>query len=291
MTSRIAEDAHNISDLRNMAKRRLPRWLFEFFDRGAEDEVALRNNRDAFERIKFVPRILTDISRRKQGITLFGKQHEMPIAIAPTGAAGMMWYQGELELARAAKAAGIPFSLAIGSITSMEKVAAEVGGTLWMQLYVSEELELTLPIARRAAAAGFDALLITVDGMVAGNREYNKRNGFTVPFRYNRRNTWDVTTHPRWLFGVLARYLLNGGMPRRVNFPDELREKVTSGHATSKNWWANEYLGIDQGITLLMLENYLNGEIVWKKFMELPAIKKWIELTGLGKRSTSTAKN
>ncbi len=183
------EDAQNIFDLRDMAKRRLPRWLFEFVDRGTEDEVALRNNREAFERIQLRPRMLVDVSGRKLDTTIYGKEHKMPIGIAPTGAAGMMWYQGELELARAAKAAGIPFSLATGSITSMEKISGEVGGTLWMQLYMWADRRLSHQLVRRASAAGFEALLVTVDGAVAGNREYNRRNGFSVPFKYNSRNT------------------------------------------------------------------------------------------------------
>src|ERR1700722_16865036 len=112
-------DALNNHDLRRMARKRLPRWLFEFVDRGTEDEVALRNNRAAFERIKLKTQVLVDVSRRNQGITLCGKQHDMPIGIAPTGAAGMLCYRGELELARAAKAANIPFTLATGSQTSM----------------------------------------------------------------------------------------------------------------------------------------------------------------------------
>src|SRR3990172_7796936 len=92
--------AYNIADLREIAKRRLPKGIFEFIDRGSEDEVALRNNRAAFERIKFKPRTLVDVSRRSQEITLFGRRQKMPIIIAPTGSAGLMWYHGELELAR-----------------------------------------------------------------------------------------------------------------------------------------------------------------------------------------------
>ncbi len=228
------EDAHNIFDLREMAKRRLPKWLFEFVDRGTEEEVALRNNREAFEHIKLLPRMLVDVSGRKLDTTIFGKEHKMPIGIAPTGAAGMMWYRGELELARAAKAAGIPFSLATGSITSMEQVAGEVGGTLWMQLYMWADRRLSHQVVRRAAAAGFEALLVTVDGVVAGNREYNKRNGFSVPFKYNSRNTIDVLTHPRWMLGVLGRYIANGGMPTRANFPDELKGKITTAYGGTK---------------------------------------------------------
>src|SRR5258706_5161278 len=116
-------DALNNHDMREMAKKRLPKWLFEFVDRDTEDEVALRNNRAAFERIKLKTQVLVNVSKRSQEITLFGKKHGMPLGIAPTGPAGMLWYQGELELARAAKAAHIPFTLATWSQTSIEDVA------------------------------------------------------------------------------------------------------------------------------------------------------------------------
>ena len=228
------EEAQNIFDLREIAKRRLPKWLFEFVDRGTEEEVALHNNREAFERIKFLPRMLVDVSGRKLDTTVFGKTHKMPIGIAPTGAAGMMWYRGELELARAAKAAGIPFSLATGSITSMEKVAEQVGGTLWMQLYMWADRRLSHQVVKRAAAAGFEALLVTVDGVVAGNREYNRRNGFQIPFKYNSKNTLDVLSHPGWMINVLGRYIANGGMPQRENFPKELQTNITREYGGNK---------------------------------------------------------
>ncbi len=134
MFSNDLEEALNVHDMREMAQQRLPKWMFEFVDRGTEDEVALRNNRAAFERIKLKTQVLIDVSKRNQEITLFGKKHGMPLGIAPTGPAGMLHYQGELELARAAKAANIPFTLATGSQTSMEDVARLVGGTLWFQL-------------------------------------------------------------------------------------------------------------------------------------------------------------
>ena len=154
MANGVLDDVFNIFDMREKAKARLPKWLFEFVDRGNEDEVALRNNRSAFEEIKFRPRILTDVSKRTQEVELFGKKHPMPIAIAPTGSAGMMWYQGELELARAAKEAGIPLSLSTGSITSMERVAQEVGGTLWFQLYMWADRNMSLELVNRANKSG-----------------------------------------------------------------------------------------------------------------------------------------
>src|SRR6201991_2619007 len=200
--------AYNIFDLREQALKRAPKGLFEFVDRGTEDEVSLRNNRAVFDRIKFKPRTLVDVSRRSQEITLFGQKQKMPICIAPTGTAGLMWHEGEIALARAAKEAGIPFTLATGSMTSMERVAAEAGGRLWFQLYMWPDRSMSHELVERAKAAGYKALVVTVDGASAGNREYNLHNGFTVPFTYSRRSIVDIARHPRWLAGVMLRYLM-----------------------------------------------------------------------------------
>ena len=129
-------DAYNISDLREIAKRRLPKGVFEFVDRGTEDEVSLRHNLASLKEIRFRPRTLVDVSGRAQDVTLFGKRHEMPIAIA-----------------HAAAAAGIPFTLATGSMTAMEKVADEAGGTLWFQLYMWPDRSLSHRLVERARAA------------------------------------------------------------------------------------------------------------------------------------------
>jgi len=220
--------AYNIADLREMARKRLPKGIFEFVDRGAEDEVSLHNNRAAFERIKLKPRTLVDVSDRSQEITLFGHKQKMPIAIAPTGVAGIMWHEGEIALARAAAAAGIPFTLATGSMTAMEKVVAQAGGRLWFQLYMYAERSLSHQIAERAKAAGFEGLVVTVDSPVFSNREYNLRNGFTMPLSYTLRNTTDVLTHPRWLLGVLLRYLTTTGMPRYENYPADVKARITA---------------------------------------------------------------
>lgn len=220
--------AYNIGDLREIARRRVPKGMFEFVDRGAEDEVALRNNRAAFERIRLKPRALVDVSRRSQEITLFGNPQQMPIAIAPTGSAGLMWYEGEIALARAAAAAGIPFTLATGSMTAMETIAAQAGGRLWFQLYLWPDRSLSHKLVERAGAAGFEALVVTVDGAVPGNREYNLRNGFTIPFTFTRRNVTDVLMHPGWMLGVLARYVFTTGMPRYENYPSEFKHRITA---------------------------------------------------------------
>ncbi len=225
--------AYNIFDLRDMARARTPKMLFEFVDRGSEDDVAVRNNRAAFERIKLNPRTLVDVSKRNQEITLFGNKQPLPIAIAPTGAAGLLWPHGELELARAAKEAGIPFSLATNSITPMETVAKEAGGRLWFQLYMWANRKMSHQLVKRAWDAGYEGLIVTVDTVTAPNREYNAHNGYTVPFTFNRRNVTDVLMHPRWLFNVFLRYMVTTGMPRRENMPEELRKATIIGKSSS----------------------------------------------------------
>ncbi|MCC6535308.1 MAG: alpha-hydroxy-acid oxidizing protein [Burkholderiales bacterium] len=221
--------AYNIFDLREIARKRVPRGPFEFVDRGTEDEVALHNNREVFERIRFKPRTFVDVSKRSQKTEIFGVEHAMPLVIAPTGTAGLIWYEGEIALAKAARAAGIPFSLATGSMTAMERVADEAGGELWFQLYLWPDRSMSHELVERAKTAGYKALIVTVDGVSAGNREYNIRNGFTVPFTYTPVALADMLMHPRWLFGVLLRYLATSGMPMYQNYPARARAKMTAG--------------------------------------------------------------
>ncbi len=220
--------AYDIADLREAARRRLPRGVFEFFDRGNGDEVALAENRAAFERIKLEPHMLVDTSQRSLATTLYGKPQAMPIVVGPTGSAGLAWYEGEIALARAARAAGIPYTLATGSMTSLERVAAEAGGELWFQVYMWPDRAASHALIERARAAGYKALVVTVDTPVTPGREYNLRNGMTVPFRFTRRNVTDVLAHPRWLAGVLMRYLLTTGMPRYENYPTASKARITA---------------------------------------------------------------
>lgn len=245
-------EAYNIADLREIARRRLPKGMFEFVDRGTEDELALANNRAAFERIKFRPRTLVDVSGRNQEITLFGKKSPLPFVIGPTGTAGLLWYQGEIGLARAAAAAGIPFTVALNSMTSMETIAERAGGRLWFQLYMWSDRALSHQIVARAKAAGFEALIVTVDGAVAPNREYGHRNGFEMPFRFNRRNVAGVLARPGWLFNVLLRYALTSGIPRFENYPPEVMDKLTA-RTLKRSFLKNDSLNWDDIRTLRKL--------------------------------------
>ncbi len=214
----LSRKALNIEDLRRMAKRRLTKAIFQFIDRGSEDDIALRHNRAALERIKLVSRVLNDTSNRDPAITLFGKPQALPLVIGPTGPAGYAWYRGETALACAAAKAGIPFTIASTSNTAMEDVLANGGGTQWYQLYVWRDMEASMVAVERARDAGFKALVLTVDSTIPYNREFDIRNGMTFPVRITPRNTIDTLLHPRWLFGTLGHYVLaERRMPRYVN--------------------------------------------------------------------------
>jgi (S)-mandelate dehydrogenase len=237
------DDCYNVFDLRDAAKRRLPKAVFEFVDRSTEDELALRNNRHAFERIKLKHRALVDVSGRSTKTTLFGKEISLPMAIAPTGAAGLCWHEGELELAKAAARAKIPFTLATGAMTSMEKIAKEANFRLWFQLYVWKQRELSYQLIERAKNNGFEALVVTTDTIVPPNREYNAKNGFLLPFHPTWRFTWDIMQHPTWFSTVLLKYFTTIGMPRNENYPEPYRRPIGTDPGTrevmrqdSLNW-------------------------------------------------------
>ncbi len=223
----LDQQALNIADLRAMARSRLPRGVFDFIERGSEDDKAVAHNRSAFDHYRLRPQVLQDVSHRSLASTLLGGPSALPFAMAPTGAAGLVWHDGEVALARAAAKAGIPFTLSTVSLTSIERIAAEAPGRLWFQLYMWPDRQMSHDLVRRAQAAGFETLVVTVDTAVAPNREGNFRNGFVLPFRVNRRNLLDIASHPRWLATVILRYMATTGLPRFENFPQALQGTLT----------------------------------------------------------------
>jgi isopentenyl diphosphate isomerase/L-lactate dehydrogenase-like FMN-dependent dehydrogenase len=219
---------YNIADLRERARRRLPHGIWEYAERGTEDETAMARNRAAFEQVTFRPRVLRGVHAVDTRTELWGKPLPFPLALAPTGSAGLLWHNGDLALARAAATAGVPFTISSASTMDLEQIAV-AGGRIWFQLYYWEDRELSHAVVDRAHAHGCEALFVTLDMPVPPNREYIHRNGFGTPFRLNLRNTLDVLTHPRWLAAVMGRYMLDGGIPSQANLPDRLRSKVTKG--------------------------------------------------------------
>jgi len=204
--------AVSIEDLRALAKRRLPRAIFDFFDGGAEDEVTLRENRAAFERVRLLPRVLVNVAEVDTRISLFGKPSSLPLAIAPTGGISAGRAGAELILACAAKACGVPFTMATPSAFTIERVAQEVGGRLWFQLYAVRDKEFRSRLVERAKNAGYEAILVTVDLPVSGKRERDPRNGFHTPYSPNWRNSRDVIFKPAWALDMLRH-----GLPGMAN--------------------------------------------------------------------------
>src|SRR5262245_44276046 len=205
-------EAVNMEDLRRAAKRRLQRAIFAIFDGVAEYECNLRDNRAAFERVRLLPNVLVNVKDVDTSIDLFGRKANLPLAIAPTGGISAGRYGAELILARAAKAWGVPFTMATPSAFSIERVAEEVGGRLWFQLYCVRDLEFRAQLVRRARDAGYEAILVTVDLPVSGKRERDPRNGFHTPYSPNWRNSKDVVFKPAW-----ALDMLRNGLPGMAN--------------------------------------------------------------------------
>jgi L-lactate dehydrogenase (cytochrome) len=195
--------AVTIEDLRRQARRRLPRAVFDFVEGGAGDEVTLARNREALGRLVLAPRVLVDVAKRDQAVTVLGTRIETPVVIAPTGMAGLCWRRGEVEAARAAHRAGTIYTLSTHASCSIEDVAREAPGPLWFQLYVWQNRDLTRSFVERAGTAGYRALVLTVDVPVISTRERDVRNGLTIPPRVTLRNVLDTITRVRWVRGVL----------------------------------------------------------------------------------------
>ncbi len=242
------DKALNIADLRLLAKKRLTKVLFDFCDKASEDQVSLRHNREALDRIKLMPRMLRDVSGRDPGVTLFGKNHDLPLVIGPTGPAGYVWYRGETAIAKAAAKANIPCTLASTSNTAMEKIVADGGGTQWFQLYIWQDIEASMVTVQRAWDAGFEALVLTVDSPVYNNREVDVRNGFTLPPRVNAKTALDVALHPRWFFGTLCPYLwTEKGLPpfANIHFPAEHKAAADDYQSKSTGGFLNRNESLD----------------------------------------------
>jgi (S)-mandelate dehydrogenase len=209
----------NIDELRLVAKRRVPNFVFEYVDSGAEDELTLRANREAFASWRFVPSALVDTTVRDSSVTLLGKPAAAPLIIAPTGYNGMQCRDADILLARAAARANIPFTLSTVSNRTLEDVAAAGGARTWLQLYMLRERAVTQNLLDRARDTGCDTLVLTVDAIHYGNREWDRRSyrdGMTL----NWRNKLDVLMHPRWIRDVL----IPDGVPSFANIAQYLPE-------------------------------------------------------------------
>jgi len=209
--------ALSIDELRLYARRNIPNFAFEYIDGGADDEVSLRRNREIFEKLPFQSRTLVGVAQRDLSTSLFGRRTSLPIAIAPTGFNGITHRHGDLALAKAAAKADIPFIQSTVSTMIFRDVAQGSGVRHWMQLYIFKNRSVTERLLQNALEAGSEALVVTTDAFVLGNREWDKRN-FARPFVLNWRNKLDVLRHPDWYYQVMLR----DGAPHFANLVDAL---------------------------------------------------------------------
>jgi L-lactate dehydrogenase (cytochrome) len=204
-TERRLARAASIGDLRAIARRRAPRAVFDYADGAADGEVGLRRARDAFARVEFVPRVLHDVEAVDTATTILGRPSALPLAFAPTGFTRLMHHEGERAIARVAEREGIPVGLSTMATTSIEALAAAAPqATKWFQLYVWRDREASRDLVARAQAAGYDALVLTVDTPVTGARLRDIRNGLTIPPALTARTLADVALHPAWWLNLLT---------------------------------------------------------------------------------------
>lgn len=193
----------SVEDLRRIAERRLPQGVFAYIDGAAEDERSLARNSRAFHRVEFRPRVLEDVTDLDPSTTVLGRKIAFPLVLSPTGFTRIAHSQGELAVARAAERAGIPYSLSTLGTRSIEEVAGVNAGAKWFQVYVWKDRGLVKELIARAAAAGYEALLLTVDVPVLGRRERDVRIGFTLPPQIGLDTIWDGIRKPGWTLDFL----------------------------------------------------------------------------------------
>jgi L-lactate dehydrogenase (cytochrome) len=195
----------SIDDLRRLARRRLPGGVFDYIDGGADDEITLGANTEAFRRARFRPRVLRGTETVDTSTTLLGRPTALPLVLAPTGFTRIAHPAGELAVVRAAGRAGVPFTLSTMGTRSIEECAAVAGSDarLWFQVYVWRDREHIASLVRRAAEHGFEALVLTVDTAVLGRRERDVRRGFTLPPSIGPGTLFDGLRHPGWTLRLL----------------------------------------------------------------------------------------
>lgn len=208
--------AYNIDALRGLARGQLPKPVFDFGDGGAEDERTLRRNEGAFDDYLLVPEPLGGAAARDLSIELFGTRLELPVIVGPTGLSGLFWPDGERATARATAAAGTAFCLSHGSTCTLEELAGTGAAPRWIQVFIYRDRDFTEELTERAAAADYDALVLTIDNQLLGNRERDVRNGFAIPPNFGAAEVAGMITKAPWLWRMRGEF-------RRMTFGNYVR--------------------------------------------------------------------
>jgi isopentenyl diphosphate isomerase/L-lactate dehydrogenase-like FMN-dependent dehydrogenase len=246
----------SVSDFRTLAKRRIPRFAFDYLDGGAGDEIGLRRNIEALDALKLMPRMLVNVEKVDLSTTFLGRKWNMPFATAPIGAGGLMWPRGEEAIARAAVEAGIPYTNATPACISLERIREVAGDNAWFQLYVGRAEPMVEDLVARAEAAGYDVMFVTVDVPVPPRRLRDLHNKFTMPFAWTPWVIWQLVTHPEWS----VRTLLNG-IPRFANME---RYAPIKGVQPMARYMSSQVTGKFDWDALKKLRDRWKGKIVPK---------------------------
>ncbi|RWH74183.1 MAG: alpha-hydroxy-acid oxidizing protein [Mesorhizobium sp.] len=221
-----------IADLKDLARRRVPKMFFDYADSGGWTESTYRANEEDFQKIKFRQRVMVDMSNRSLESTMIGEKVAMPVALAPTGMTGMQHADGEMLAAQAAEEFGVPFTLSTMSICSIEDVASVTKKPFWFQLYVLRDKDFVLSLIDRAKAAKCSALVLTLDLQILGQRHKDIRNGLSAPPRFTPKHIWQVATRPGWCIGMAG--------TRRRTFRNIVGHAKGVGDLTSLSSWTTE---------------------------------------------------
>jgi len=222
-----------VEDYRQVARRRLPKFIFDYVDGAAGDEVTMDRNRSALDRLQLHPRQQVDVSARSMATTVLGREVPMPLLLGPTGLQRLVHRRADLEVAEAAGRAGVPFVVSASTAFTVEEIAAAGSGDLWLQIYPWRDRGALEHVIKRASAVGYSTLVVTVDVPLLGRRERDIRNGMSIPPRITPANVYQGARHPRWVT-----HLLRGPEITFVNFKDLVPD--SKGMALMK--WVNEEL-------------------------------------------------
>ena len=195
----LQRQGYSVAALRDMARRRLPRMVFDMVDGAAGDEITLRRNEAALAELELAPKVLAGAPQRDQSVELFGLKLPSPVIIGPTGLAGLLWPHAELAAARAAARFGTIYTTSHASTSTIEEIGAVSKGAKWMQVFLYKDRGITADFTARAAAAGYQGLVLTVDNQVTAARDRDARNGMSFPLRWSARNMLDFAARPGWL--------------------------------------------------------------------------------------------
>jgi L-lactate dehydrogenase (cytochrome) len=245
-------DCHNVEDFRRLARRRLPGPVFHYIDGGADDEVTCRRNVAAYDDCDLVPNVLAGVENVDLGTTVLGRRIEMPLFLSPTGMQRLFHWEGERAVGRAVEKFGTYFGISTIGTVSIEEIGRAISTPKLFQLYVHRDQGLNRALVQRCKEAGFDALALTVDTIVGGNRERDLRTGFTTPPRLTPRSALSFAAHPGWTIDYLRREPfslanLKGYIAEGTSVATGVADYINRMFDPAMNWQAAEAIRADWG--------------------------------------------